>query len=864
MRIHRLVFAAIGPFAGEHRIDFDDLDGSSLFLIDGPTGAGKSTIIDAIVFALYGDVAGRGSDRQRLRSGFAAPDVESFVELDFSTTAGRFLVRRTPDYERRKLRGQGLTPVASTVHASRSIGDQGWEPVSGRKGEADAEIQRWVGLTRPQFLQTVVLPQGEFANFLAAESRDRLVVLERIFATEVYSRVEKSLEDQRHAADGLREAAAKQVRDAARDVYARLPDDDEERPEAGEIEDLDADALQARLVGLEAAVAARVAAHAAGSEEQSALLLAVQERLDAVRRRLSATERVRQADTRLAVARAADATARRSVADREAVVAAIGADLADLPAALSAVDRALGRLEQAASLEARLVRDAVEAGRLQKSIDDADAELARIAVEREQDLPRELLALSAALARCIESAHEASDEAADREREVVQARLDGMAAELATALVDGEPCAVCGAVEHPQPAQQSGRPVTARDLEVAASARAAALDAAHELVSQRARLRAVGDVGVDEAASADGPVDLAPEQVAGAITGFQERVASLQRRAADRAVTRAAAESTLLALTVEMADRRDRVHAALAGHATVADRVAELSGLRAELDQAIAAAAEASAAALALAEAQRELDAVVDARPDALDEAAAEAVEARLDTERAALAVAAQAAATRWTESAALLVDLRARIVAVVRARAQRDEVHASTADVIALANLVRGGEGNALAQPLSAYVVQTMFDEVLDVANQRLSSMLDGRFELRSTEARTTRIRTGLGLGLEVRDLRTESNRKTSTLSGGETFCASLALALGLADIVRAHAGGVDIGMLFIDEGFGSLDADRLDDVMAELGRLQAGGRTVGVISHVTEMKRTINERIDVRPGGEAGGSTLSVSWSD
>jgi exonuclease SbcC len=141
---------------------------------------------------------------------------------------------------------------------------------------------------------------------------------------------------------------------------------------------------------------------------------------------------------------------------------------------------------------------------------------------------------------------------------------------------------------------------------------------------------------------------------------------------------------------------------------------------------------------------------------------------------------------------------------------------------------------------------------------------MLDGRFELQATEARTSRKLTGLGLGLEVRDLRTDTVRKTSTLSGGESFCASLALALGLADTVRAHAGGIEIGMLFIDEGFGSLDVDRLDDVMSELTRLQADGRTVGVISHVTEMKRTIQERIDVQVLGPHSGSTLSVSWAD
>ena len=151
------------------------------------------------------------------------------------------------------------------------------------------------------------------------------------------------------------------------------------------------------------------------------------------------------------------------------------------------------------------------------------------------------------------------------------------------------------------------------------------------------------------------------------------------------------------------------------------------------------------------------------------------------------------------------------------------------------------------------------MFDEVLDAANARLSGMLEGRFALVDTEQAQGRERIK-GLGIEIMDRFTDSVRRADTLSGGETFCAALALALGLADTVRAHAGGIDIGMLFVDEGFGSLDPDRLDDVMAEL--MRADGRKVGVISHVSEMKRSILERISVRSVGPGAGSTLTVTW--
>jgi exonuclease SbcC len=213
--------------------------------------------------------------------------------------------------------------------------------------------------------------------------------------------------------------------------------------------------------------------------------------------------------------------------------------------------------------------------------------------------------------------------------------------------------------------------------------------------------------------------------------------------------------------------------------------------------------------------------------------------------------------ATAASASAARLLQIVGDLCANIdTAQSEHENVVRDSAATIRLAQALTGARG----QSLSAYVVQRAFDEVIEAANTRLEAMLGGHFRLVSTQERTGARRTGLGLGLKVRDLRTDTERRTTTLSGGESFCASLALALGLADSVRAHAGGVEIGMLFIDEGFGALDVERLGDVMAELLRLRADGRTVGVISHVTEMKRAIPERVDVLPA--ASGSTLSVRW--
>ena len=856
MRIHSLSFAAIGPFAGEYVIPFDALGGSSLFLIDGPTGAGKSTIIDAIVFALYGEVAGRGSDRQRLRSDFAAADTESFTELDFSTSAGRFKVRRTPDYTRAKKRGEGFTTVASSVVAFRSTGDEGWEPVSGSKGEADAEIQRWVGLTKSQFLQTVVLPQGEFTNFLAAESKDRLTILERIFATELYSRIEVAFDERRRAAEQERHDADAAVRMAIRDVYSRLPDD--EAPDDVPIEQAERPAATSALTDLVADVDRRLTEQSRVATARAAELQALDVRLEARRAGAQARRRVDECAARVSEVEAIETTSRNDALAHLPVLASVDADPAEPAAAGRVVDHMLGQLEQAQVSEQGLPAAEQALIDMDESIVAFDEQIASLDHERDHGLPERLRILAASLAACLADAQRIAAATAQEEAALVRKRLDGMAAELAGGLDDGAACPVCGAREHPRPAEATDGQVSSDDVAAATQRRSAADDHRHAIDVQRARLAELTEVP-GGSGSADGAL-ASIRQLESAIEELQQRSRSLAESRSGLDLRRASAVAERDLAQVALAARRTALQDSRGDFATVAQRVAALSAARASLSQRERDVAALATAREALAAADAELADLVARAPEAADQAGTD----ELADKRRVLAAESQAAETDRAGLTSLVADLRARVVKVAEAFDRHDTVRAQTADVIALAALVRGGDGNLLSQPLSAYVVQTMFDEVLHVANQRLRAMLDGRFELQSTEGRTGRKLTGLGLGLEVRDLRTDTVRKTSTLSGGEGFCASLALALGLADTVRAHAGGIEIGMLFIDEGFGSLDIDRLDDVMSELGRLQADGRTVGVISHVTEMKRSIQERIDVREVSAREGSTLEVSWVD
>jgi exonuclease SbcC len=218
-----------------------------------------------------------------------------------------------------------------------------------------------------------------------------------------------------------------------------------------------------------------------------------------------------------------------------------------------------------------------------------------------------------------------------------------------------------------------------------------------------------------------------------------------------------------------------------------------------------------------------------------------------------------QAAQKEVTGLTQRVADAVQRAGQVTDALAARRLVHERTSPVVRLADLVSGiGADNARSMSLPAFVLRERFADVVATANERLATMSDGRYALEHAEDKQGSKRAGLGL--RVRDTHTEEPRDPRSLSGGETFYCSLALALGLADVVTAEAGGVDLGTLFVDEGFGSLDADTLDHVLEVLSGLTASGRVVGVVSHVPEMKERISERVTVLKNRD-GSSRLVVS---
>lgn len=1068
MHLHSLTFQAIGPFPGRHRIDLAALGASGIFLLDGPTGAGKSTIIDTIVFALYGKVASEAASDDRLRSAFADASVESFVDLVLEVPAGVFRVRRTPEYRRPKKRGEGTTTQQASVRLWRlpavpspTDEDPAGELLSARLDEAGAEIQRLVGLDRRQLVQTVVLPQGEFASFLRADPERRRDLLQKVFGTELYERASVRLGELARAARGQVDAARQAVTSAVEHYCGASgigPDDARALREAcqddarvrratdAEIEalvdalgrDVDAgrDAEPDRGAGTvqdagpghagdRYGVHAHAVAHGRRREAQAhvlagaeraahAALAAARDRHDAVRATAAALDRraaLRAEGERLAAQepRVAALVARLDAAGRAAVVApaaraalaaerALGvalerveiartrvpAELADAdPGALEAVrsdvltasvrvarllpvgaglparerELADGRKEVARAVEerGRVLADLAErpAARevLRAQVAELGQDAARLGGLDERAgraravaaAAREAQALAGEHARALAArslAGDAAVHAVEAERRVRTARIAGIAGELSASLVDDAPCPVCGSPEHPDPARRTDDHVTPEDVEAAEAARVAAERALRDASADVARLDERLDAlrhaaeGLDVEAAHARVVELedAVTRARAAVTArehaereLEEHDAAtraLHERAAELAETVAAATSRLDELaTAVAADAAEIAREAASARALLAgadlpdvleheggprNPVAVLAAALDERARSLTALSEADAAvAVARRESGRrgeEVEVLVaeggfadaaQALAAALDDDERARLEAEVSRHRAALAtlragladpvvaalaedavadVDAARAAVADAEAAAGAVTRRhehsLRLAASARAAAEAvgdavDAWHAAreyAGPVIRMAALAAGtGSDNAHALSLATFVLVQRFEDVVAAANERLAEMSSGRYELvRSTTREDVRSRR-TGLAMKVLDHVTERARDPRTLSGGETFYVSLCLALGLADVVTAEAGGVELGTLFVDEGFGSLDAETLEVVLSALGRLRRGGRVVGVVSHVEALKQAVAERVEVRPRA-GGGSTLSV----
>lgn len=1002
MRLHRLTLTAIGPFADTQTIDFDRLCDSGLFLLEGPTGAGKSTVLDAITFALYGGLASEEADSSRLHSHFADSDTTPEVTLEFSLAGRRFRITRTPAHLRPKKRGDGFTQERSSALLQRQIGGS-WQLVSDRQDEIGARVEQELGLNRAQFTQVVLLPQGEFARFLRSNDESRRNLLTKLFGAERFDRITAWLKQEaQNARAGQRDADVAIGAALAGAVEAgRVPADTAEEWQ-GLAERWSPEGQQQLVVALQAyegdlrdavtsaektmsrseEAVGRATRHRDSLESEQALIRRLagarerQTRHEAGRADYKANKTALAAAQRAAGLRpllAGIDTARGQLTSRQeaALEAAGGAEeLAALGTDWSAVaEQARSDAETASSLEhlasleqelpdrrrsleqlaagitqeegnlSTLKRDEADLPtqieRQEQSLTEArlaaggrgalQSELARW--QARADALRALADLAPALADARstrQAAVDAHQRAVDEHQRLMQVRLAGMTGELAEKLVAGEPCAVCGSPDHPDPADRAADSITDDRISAAVEARDAAQEAreaaerrSRELQTQEARELARADD--HDSAEIDSEIQrlnaelLAATEQAEQVTTLEQSLADLKGRAATIAADIQEQEKSLVALRSDQKTQSNvigfderAVSDAVGDHESVAARVSALyrtsrqllrcgEALR-QVQESLGRVDEAEEAARSESTAQgfADLESACDAMLDAaavaelteaiseweaekaaVSELLASADLADVDLGRAELVEqelahalealgAAQAQQAKAVTGLSSLTDRLARFAerrADVRDRlADREALAHEHAALLDLDQLARGQASGALAKmTLTTYVLRLWFDQVVRAANIRLHRIAGGKYELRRTEE-AAKASAQVGLGLMVLDRHTGRERSPQSLSGGETFYTSLALALGLADVVQAEAGGVSLDTLFIDEGFGSLDADTLEEVLTVIDGLRDNGRVVGIVSHVEELKERVPERIQIRRLRDEGPSQLLV----
>ena len=1092
MILHNLEFEAFMAYPKRQEINFDTLNNAGVFLLNGPTGAGKTTILDAICYALYGETS---SDREsaKLHSTYAAHSgTKPRVLLDVTLHGKRLRIDRTPAYNKPITRGarkgqmreeSAKATLAELAPGADPSDEKAWTPISSSVAEVNRTIAERTHLTKEQFLKVVLLPQGQFAQFLKSKPKERKELLKKMFPVEHYEQLfdallEESKKAQQDVAQdentqrGYLERArvemlALQALLDAVDTDAEGTDTEdsavEGSVEAGEEpENLTTENVTAETLGAWVAGGVERARETSTREKQeqqrltdeadrNTRLLAERAQLQAdwreyeqlCERRTRLTERADEHKAQreeLTQARAA-APLHAQYAQVHAESQALTARQQEQAACASALDESgralltalrdeetaedvtfpeettfaalpsLEPAEQQTQLEALLdtlralqKKDAQltdeeaaaatllkqanaleqDKARAEKTLSDLTAQAEQLAEElagystadeertlaahlvteaqqkhdAAQQMQQKLDAASAAVAEA-EKQNKRTATAEQKAQEKWQAsaqqalaateefknlqvlRLAQASSLLARELKDGEPCAVCGSVEHPAPAQiaEGEQLVERADLDAAKEREDKAHKQArtHELAKDRATKahqeasEALAAARTQyETLAAQGECDV--EQTAAQLQQAQTRLAQAQSRVTARDGVLVKVERVRVDLqkaqealrTIEGAaveaqtrhrDAAARCEAAAAQLAPAraavgfAQRVEAVEGYRAahqRLARAVLLLGQARERhALAAAQAQRLLgesafesaelmQAAVRTpeRVDALEQAVAayELEHARLLEgfgREAIVAVAARVAAgeqapddlqgvreqVEQLRAAAHRLTLRegereSLLRSLQALRGEYAAFRAKTAQrydrAQMLANLAAAARGDTLGGyehqvDLVSYVLGAEFERILHSASLHLDRMSEGRYGMVFSDHRAKGSRSGGGLNLEITDTWTGEPREASSLSGGESFLASLSLALGLAEVVQANNGGIELDTLFIDEGFGTLDAETLDMVMGTIESLRDSGRTIGLISHVEEMKNRIPAQIVVEKG--QNGSSVRVN---
>lgn len=887
MRPVSVRFQCFGPYMQEQYINFEALEKDGIFLICGETGAGKTTILDAICYALYGKSSGglRGG-LEVMRCALAGSDDDTLVEFVFDSGGKRYRFTRSLKYKTEKNK---KSRNLNDYHNCMQLDGDREIPIIEKEQDryVTQKAQELIGLTYEQFRQVIILPQGQFERLLVSDSEQKEEILVSLFhaerwqkmADELYNRVsdrDKHLKEERRNIDallqqygcenltalseqnvlqkGLLEELLQQTRQAEQEEEAAKNEKERALLENQAFQELKK--REFRLASLQ--------------EKQSAVeaqeaLLADANRAEAIRPRYRENQ---SAAAALEKAEIQNREAERTLVKRQDALQQLRQEQHKHQQARSSIDADRQRivlLDSAAeayeTLEAR--KAAVEKA-------ESAQNAASIAAEKKQTI---FTRCAAALQRAVD----AQNAAIAAYQRIQEQYLLGIGATLARELQPGKPCPVCGSLEHPEPAGQEGTHITEQELN-------AALKAMHEAGEQVGKALKDRTRAEEERQQAGQVLSEAQRQMGVAKTAYQEALS--QRIPGIDTQQQRLQQRKLLELRIQQYDREDRELQEKLAAALGAEEAARgiVSSTRQTLAQAQQDAAEAEGlwkTALensGLETLQRYLAA--DMEPEEKQRRSGEVLRFRAELASAQQAAQEQRTAlmgktapdlsavskrlsdaedhhrkcvTAQTLAAKQLEDMTKAQEQLTRRLADYELQRTGVDGDLAFARRLRGDSGISLQR----YVLGVMMTSVTVEANRLLAGVYRGRYRLYRTDEISGRRRKG-GLELEVYDAHTNQRRSVTTLSGGEKFLVSLSLAIGLSAVVQAQGGGIRLEAMFIDEGFGSLDRESVADALEVLQGIRRGSGIVGIISHVEQLSEVIPTRLEISKGKKGSVCTL------
>ena len=922
MRPIQLNISAFGPYAGRVELDLNQLGEGGLYLITGDTGAGKTTIFDAITFALFGEASGSSREPDMLRSKYADSEIPTEVELTFEYAGRTYTVKRNPEYIRPAKRGTGMTVQKADAQLILPDGNVAVSPKA-----VNQKIKEILGLDRKQFSQIAMIAQGDFLKLLLADTKERQGIFREIFKTGYY----QTLQDRLKAESGKLADQCTAARNSVSQYISGILCDEEgplagntARARAGELPAADVMELLDLLLEQDQAVDCE---RKEELDRLEAELGKANQRLGKAKELEDAKKSLMQAETRREEQQNAFAEAdaqlfivkerqlRRTSAENElAVLESVLPQYEKLNQlrnnAADAEKKKKEFLEKTVHLEENIQKEtALQAARKteQKALEAAGQQKQQLqhqidSLEQKQNQVRALRRMilncqsDAADLKKQQSVYRAfqriADDAQERYANMNRAFLQEQAGILAETLEEGVPCPVCGSLEHPCPAEASIEAPTEAQLKEAKQKMDQAVETAAEASRTASQMKGnvdtqmkvllqnaeeiLGEADADRLDTMERMAEDLQNQQTICIRQFQQELLQeennirkklkLDREIAQREDTIAAMQSDVLMyrqnLTAaetkleEMKKQQEDLAEGLP-YGTLDDALQHkkelqlcIDNLRKELVQAEDRFNQCQNALTELQGRIAQLKVQLQ-QSDGYSLAEEEARKAELTREKEILLGKLQKVRTRLSSNAAVKKKIEEK-------SGELTSLEERWAWVKALSNTANGNIMGKEKVMLETYIQMTYFDRILVRANRRLLSMTGGQYELVRRQVADNN-RSQSGLELDVIDHYNGTQRSVKTLSGGESFKASLSLALGLSDEVQSSAGGIRLDTMFVDEGFGSLDEESLQQAIRTLAELGEGNRLVGIISHVGELKEKIDRQIVVTKA-KTGGSRAEI----